>query len=269
MAATKYTKTEFVWQTKIDTYIQCKAYAGDVYKDYADTLLKNAKKTKKHPGFPKDESMKLYRIMRPMIEGIEKTASSTLNLNTVGELQGAGRKDMADMFEKKAKKFAICDPREVDPVDDDKPAAKAKPVRKITSVAAGDKPVAKPPPKRGKAAVIKDPTDLASLAVAKISLKKLIAAVKHSDLLIDKATVESTSGMVVILQGFQDELEEVEVANGNPEVVFEKFRQERDSGRLMRMHEDMAVCICVCVVPKNGNRDPTKGELCSRRYVFR
>ena len=52
LQANQYPRTEDVWQTKMDTYIQRNAFAGQMYLDYADNLLAGAKRTKRHPGHP-------------------------------------------------------------------------------------------------------------------------------------------------------------------------------------------------------------------------
>ena len=69
LQASQYTRAEYIWQTKMDTYIQCKTYAGQIYEDYAGFLLAGANRTKPHAGFPKDDSMKLYKLLRTMVEG--------------------------------------------------------------------------------------------------------------------------------------------------------------------------------------------------------
>ena len=101
----QYTRTEYVWQTKMDTYIQCKAYVGQIYQDYADSLLLAAKKTKRHPGFPKDDNMKLYKLLKTMVEGTGKMRADSLALEASGELTGENRKGVMDGFQHKAKGF--------------------------------------------------------------------------------------------------------------------------------------------------------------------
>ena len=96
--------TEYVWLTKIELYIMYKAYAFEEGKVYADKLIAASKKPKKHPQFPKDPGMFMYRVLKSLVEGKSMQRRQSSSLNAEGQVDGDAAKVLNTRLEAAAKR---------------------------------------------------------------------------------------------------------------------------------------------------------------------
>ena len=69
MTALKWQKTEYMWTTKIELIIRFNGHVWPEGMEHALKILAACKTTKAHPNFPKDPEMKMYKVLKEMVEG--------------------------------------------------------------------------------------------------------------------------------------------------------------------------------------------------------
>ena len=127
-----------MWITRIECIVMFHGHVWEEGMKHAEKMLGLAKKTKPNPIAPKDPDLKLYRMMRSMLEGELKTQKSSHAIHVSGEIaDSASGKQLMDSFQSSA--FLSVKPD--DDADGSKPAKVAKPrvTKTIGDVNAEDK----------------------------------------------------------------------------------------------------------------------------------
>ena len=215
--AMKYTKTEWVWLTGMDIKLSCKAYAWKEGADYADKLMLGSKSNKKHPQFPKDDSMKMYKVLKTLVEGFEKKAGTIGTLEVSGEAAEASEGLVAAM---KGRMKSIA-------ANGDSPRSPKERAVKV------EKPKGKgkaKPKGKGKAkptgTVHMDMTDHSSTHSMKMVVKRAIASLAGHDGRQYVACREMLGTFVPMLEAYESRFEAAEIANADSSEIVTEIANE-------------------------------------------
>jgi len=93
---------EYVWATRMDAQNMYANVEGG--KEYAEKLIANARQSKPHPDFPKDKTMRMYRILAKLSDGFKNKNTSGRGYEAEAEVTDkAGGEALLAAVERQAK----------------------------------------------------------------------------------------------------------------------------------------------------------------------
>ena len=228
--AMKYTKTEWVWLTGMDIKLSCKAYAWKEGAEYAEKLMKGSKATKKHPLFPKDDSMKMYKVLKTLMEGFEKKAGTIGTIEVSGEAAEASEELVATM---KGRMKSIT-------ANGDSPRSpKERTVKPKKSTTTPKKRSVKPKPAAKTATRTVDMKDHSSTHSVKMVVKRAIASLAGHDGRQYVACREMLGTFVPILETYECRFEAAEVANTDSSEIATEVANDCAAGKLRLLQSEL------------------------------
>jgi len=230
---------EYVWATKMDAQNMYANVEGG--KEYAEKLIANARQSKPHPDFPKDKTMRMYRILAKLSDGFMNKNTTERGYQAEAEVTDkAGGEALLAAVERQAKgskgKTRCSSDSEDDEAAEKKKnkAAAAKRKREEAAAAAakteGDgqeeaQPTTpKPPVKKAKTKKTGKATPLEDLAheirTKILEVKKTLASLKKNTAVRHAKSLESA--LVACLGPLEElgqQVEDAIVGEANKETV--------------------------------------------------
>ena len=214
----------------MDIKLSCKAYAWKEGAEYAEKLMKGSKATKKHPLFPKDDSMKMYKVLKTLMEGFEKKAGTIGTIEVSGEAAEASEELVATMKGRMKSITANGD----SPKSPKEPKERTvKPRGKSTTTRPSKKPAA------NTATKTVDMKDHSSTHSMKMDVKRAVASLAGHDGLQHVACREMLGTFVPVLEEYEDRFEAAEVAGTDSSDIVNDIAKDCAAGRLRMMQFEL------------------------------